>query len=113
MNRTRAVSGSSGDQKQSFSTSDVETDRSPHPSASVSSGPLPAILGAIQEIFSTPGGEAARKTTKRTVLDRSRGQIVTEKIVIEQLEERQAKQGSKRPRAVSNASAGAKRRKQQ
>ncbi|CAF4164659.1 unnamed protein product, partial [Rotaria sordida] len=56
---------------------------------------LQAITDAIQTVFSTPSNETPKQRSKRTVLNRSNGQIITEKIVIEQLEGRKNKQKSK------------------
>jgi hypothetical protein len=69
------------------------------------------MANAIQAVFGAPLKETSKKPAKRTVLDRSNGQIITERHVIEQLEERKNKQNSKRSRSTNQKLNGAKRRK--
>ncbi|CAF2635350.1 unnamed protein product [Rotaria sp. Silwood2] len=72
---------------------------------------LKAITNALQAVFPTPSKETSNKPAKPTVLDRNYGHIITEKHVIEQLEERKNKQNSKRSRSTSQKLNGTKRRK--
>jgi hypothetical protein len=74
---------------------------------------LAAIANAIQAVFGGKSKEISEKPAKRTVLNRTNGQIITEKHVIEQLEERKNKQSSKRSRSISQNSNGTKRRKKE
>ena len=62
---------------------------------------LSALADAIQAVFAGPSREISNKSVRRTVLDRSDGQIITEKDVIERLEERKNKQDSKRKRSLN------------
>lgn len=73
------------------------------PSTSTSAPPssIQAITNVIQTVFGTPSNKTEKKPTKRTVVKRSDGQIITEKNVIEQLEERKNKQKPKRSRSNS------------
>ncbi|CAF2751109.1 unnamed protein product [Rotaria sp. Silwood2] len=72
---------------------------------------LKAITNALQAVFPTPSKETSNKPAKPTVLDRNYGHIITEKHVIEQLEEQKNKQNSKRSRSTSQKLNGTKRRK--
>ncbi len=49
---------------------------------------LDAINNTLKMIFGPPSTQSSTKPTKRTVLKRSNGQIMTEKDVIEQMEEK-------------------------
>ncbi|CAF4113637.1 unnamed protein product, partial [Rotaria sordida] len=94
-----------------FDTSD-EDDVVPNSSTSNPQKSLQAITDAIQTVFSTPPDKTPKQRSKRTVLNRSNGQIITEKIVIEQLEERKNKQRSKQSRSNNRTTNEKKRKKQ-
>ncbi|CAF4461599.1 unnamed protein product [Rotaria sp. Silwood2] len=96
-----------------FDTSDEDVDVVPNLSTSNPQTSLQAITDAIQNVFSTPSNKTSKQRSKRTVLNRSNGQIITEKIVIEQLEERKNKQKFKRSGSNSRITNEKKRKRQQ
>lgn len=72
---------------------------------------IQAITNAIEAVFGTASNKIPKKPTKRTVVKRSDGQIITEKAVIEQLEERKQKQNSKRSRSNNQTTSTASPKK--
>ena len=52
---------------------------------------IEAITATLETVFAQSTDNQSNKSTKRTVLKRSAGQIMTEKDVIEQIEEKQRK----------------------
>ena len=62
-------------------------------------------------MFPVPSKKTSNKPAKQAVFDRNYGQLITEKHVIEQLEERKKKQNSKRSLSTSQKLNETKRRK--
>ncbi|CAF1140248.1 unnamed protein product [Rotaria magnacalcarata] len=72
---------------------------------------LKAITHTLQAVFAPSLQQTALKPTKRTMLKRSSGQIMTEEDVIKQLEEKRKQKISKQSRSTTGRFNGAKRRK--
>ena len=80
----------------------------PAPSISVPVSSIKALENAIEAVFGT--SNQTKQPTRRTVLKRTEGQIITQKNVIEQLEERKSQQKTKRSYS-KNDSTSAKKQK--
>lgn len=63
---------------------------------------IQAITSILETVFAQSAESQQKKATKRTVIRRSAGQIMTEKSVIEQVAEQQSKTGTKRPSRKSS-----------
>jgi hypothetical protein len=64
--------------------------------------PIEAIMNTLRSVFGS-SLETTATSTKRTLLKRIDGQIVTEKHVIDQMEEKQKKENEKQAKKKSNA----------
>lgn len=64
---------------------------------------LDAITNTIREIFASPPESSLKKPTKRNVLKRPNGQIMTEQDVIQQIEEKNNR-NPKRSQSTKNKS---------
>ena len=80
----------------------------PAPSISAPVSSIKALENAIEAVFGT--SNQTKQPTRRTVLKRTEGQIITQKNVIEQLEERKSQQKTKRSYS-KNDSTSAKKQK--
>ncbi|CAF3356891.1 unnamed protein product [Rotaria socialis] len=89
-----------------FNTSDEEDAQTKQSQQS-----LKAITDTLQAVFAPSLQQKAIKPTKRTMLKRPSGQIMTEEDVIKQLEEKKKEKISKQSRSTARRSNGAKRRK--
>ena len=63
---------------------------------------IQAITSILETVFAQSAESQQKKATKRTVIRRSAGQIMTEKSVIEQVAEQQSKTRTKRPSRKSS-----------
>jgi hypothetical protein len=72
---------------------------------------MKAITDTLQSVFGVSSKQTPIKSAKRTMLKQSQGQIMTEKDVIVQLEERKNQQNTKKSRPTSRKSNMTKRRK--
>ncbi|CAF3877399.1 unnamed protein product [Rotaria sp. Silwood2] len=93
-----------------FDTSDEE-DTVSNSLTPNSQNSIQAITNAIQTVFGTQSNKTSKQPSKRTVINRSNGQIITEKIVIEQLEERKNKRNTKRSSSNNRTTSAPKRQK--
>ena len=80
----------------------------PAPSISAPVSSIKALENAIEAVFGT--SNQTKQPTRRTVLKRTEGQIITQKLLIEQLEERKSQQKTKRSYS-KNDSTSAKKQK--
>ena len=69
-------------------------------SSSQSDRSLQAINATLQSIFTSPSSHAPSTNTKRTVLKGTNGRIMTEKTVIEEMEEQRNRANAKKARPV-------------
>lgn len=72
---------------------------------------LKAINNTLKTVFAPSSTPSSHKPTKRTVLKRSAGQIMTEKDVIKQMEENMQKKNSKKSKKNTRKSNVTKRPK--
>lgn len=77
-------------------------------SSANSNEPLDAINHTLKGLFASPSESSSTKSTKKTVLKRPNGQVMTEEDVISQIEERN-KQNPKRSRSMTNKSVQSKK----
>ncbi len=76
----------------------------PKPSSTNSQQSLDAINNTLKKIFGSSPSQSTTKSTKRTVLKRSNGQIMTENDVIEQMEEKNKKKRSSQSSSINQRS---------
>lgn len=71
---------------------------------------LQAINKTLQSMFASTSSDSPQTTTKRTLLKKATGQVMTEQTVIRQLEEQRDRINAKKSRPSTSRSTAASRR---